>query len=246
MADARVARAHGCYATPLVTAVVAQSSLGVSSFFALPASVVIDQWDALLSDCTPAAIKVGMLASPDIASALAPKLAAARDNKNIPVVFDPVLRSGHNASLSADSLLDILRRDFLPNAVDVLTPNIPEAEAFLGSPITSIDAMHSAALKLLSLGPRAVLLKGGHLTNTPGDVWAENGATFFLENAHIFPGLDVHGTGCHLSTALACALVGSPASSWRQAADSARAFLTNRFHTSRWRPGKGREILGDW
>jgi hydroxymethylpyrimidine/phosphomethylpyrimidine kinase len=160
------------------------------------------------------------------------------------VVYDPVLRSGHGSALSREGLVEAVRGALREGAVEVLTPNVPEAEALLGEALGSRGALLEAAEALVTLGARGVLLKGGHLDGS-GDAWAWRGAggveVVWLANEVVVPGLDVHGTGCHLSTALACGLAhGLPAS---EAARAARAFLAARVREGLWRPGKGREVL---
>lgn len=240
-ADGRVCAAHGCYGMGVVTAVVAQSTLGVSGYEGVTAQAVTAQWDALRADCAPAAVKVGMLGSAEVARAVAGRLAQARA-EGAPVVYDPVLRSGHDAALSRQGLIEAVREALLPDGVDVLTPNVPEAQALLGVEITSAREMMAAAARLQAMGPRGVLLKGGHLDGS-GDAWAWQGRVTWLANEEVWEGLDVHGTGCHLSTALACALARAPQDG-EGAARAARAFLAQRLRAARWRPGRGREVLG--
>jgi len=223
---------------PIVSAVVVQSTQGVRRFESMSAALVGDQWDMLLEDCTPAAVKVGMLGGVEVARAMAPRLAAVKA-KGVPVVLDPVLRSGHGRALSQDALVVTVREEVL-SEVSLLTPNIPEAETLLGVKIDDVASMTQAARSLCELGCEAVLLKGGHLRGAPGDVLVTEGRETFLANVPI-EGLDVHGTGCHLSTALACARVHDE--DWVDATMRARDYLQEALRERIWRPGRGRPII---
>ncbi len=239
LADVRVCDELGCWGMPVVTAVVAQSTLGVRGFDGVSPSMVLAQWDAVVDDCPVAVVKLGMLGTAAVAEALVSRLCAVRET-GVPVVFDPVLASEAGRPLARQALVAVIR-DELVGHVDVLTPNVPEAEVLLGRSISSVEELQEAALALVELGARSVLLKGGHLAGSPGDALAwRGGGVLFLAN-DVVVDADVHGTGCHLASAIAAHLAHGLA--LEDAIRGARSYLLEKFLTARWRPGRGREIL---
>ena len=203
-ADIKTASALGAYAMTAITAVTAQDTTGVGSIHLVPADVVREQIERCLWDIGADAIKIGMLGSREIADSVAAAL--ARSAKDIPIVVDPVMISTSGAELADDSVVDVLKASFFPLA-QLITPNLPEAERLCGFPLQAGDDLLRAGKVLLSLGPRAVLLKGGHGgSNTVTDL-------LFTPNesprAYIAKRVDTkhtHGTGCTLATAIACGL----------------------------------------
>jgi len=158
------------------------------------------QMRVVLDDIGADSLKTGMLHSPEVIEAVCAVLEA--EAAGIPVVVDPVMVAKGGASLLADEAVATLRDRLMPLA-HVITPNIPEAETLLGEKIGSLDDMKAAAEKLKSLGPAAVVLKGGHMEgNDLTDVLLdEDGFHLFettrVETAH------THGTGCTLASAIA-------------------------------------------
>lgn len=157
-ADLRTFAAHGLHGTSAITAVTAQNSVAVTGYVALEPAMVAAQIDAVASDMTVAAAKTGMLANSGIVMAVAEAVARHR----LPfLVVDPVM-----VAKSGDRLLDPLAEqayEHLFPLATVLTPNLPEAEALLGRPVRTLLAMRAAAKDLRARGPRAVVVKGGHL-----------------------------------------------------------------------------------
>ncbi|HEX3348870.1 MAG TPA: bifunctional hydroxymethylpyrimidine kinase/phosphomethylpyrimidine kinase [Acetobacteraceae bacterium] len=202
-ADIKTITALDGFAMTAVTALTAQNTLGVHGVFAVPPQFVREQIGCVLSDIGADVIKVGMLGD----AALIEEVAAVLEESatGIPVVLDPVMVAKGGAPLLAVEALGHLKRRLVPLA-DVLTPNVPEAEALAGIPIPDADAMAGAATALRSLGASAVLLKGGHLAGpqvidllvTDGGVTRFRGAR--IETRH------THGTGCTLASALAVSL----------------------------------------
>ncbi len=186
-----------------ITAVTAQNTLGVHAMQLLPATLVREQIVACLSDIGADAIKVGMLSSAEIVSIVAETLATQA--KGIPLVLDPVMVAKGGASLAGADAVAALKRELIPLAT-LVTPNIPEAEALTGVAITPGRATAAAADAMRVLGAKAVLMKGGHAEGeNVADVLVDGEAiTVFasprLETRH------THGTGCTLSTAIACGL----------------------------------------
>lgn len=201
-ADLKTVTALGGHALPAVTAVTAQDTHAVLAVAAVPARLVRAQIEAAAGDAGVDAVKVGMLARASIVGAVAASLGRLR---GVPVVLDPVVRSTTGGELLDESGRRALVERLLP-LVDLLTPNLPEAEALLGRPVAgTIAAMAAAARELRTLGPRAVLIKGGHRRGAPVDVCVDASGTAVFRGPRI-AGANTRGTGCVLSTACACFL----------------------------------------
>jgi hydroxymethylpyrimidine/phosphomethylpyrimidine kinase len=203
-ADIRTITRLGGYAMTAVTAVTVQNTLGVFAVETMPAWLVADQMRTVLDDIGADAIKIGMLATGEIATAAADMLDRPAAS-GIPVVLDTVLISSSGRVLLDDPGIDVLRRRLLPKAW-LITPNLPEAEALTGAKIADLDAMERAAAALLDLGARNVLVKGGHLL---GDdlldlLVGEDGRQEF-RHARVHT-RHTHGTGCTLASAIAVRL----------------------------------------
>jgi hydroxymethylpyrimidine/phosphomethylpyrimidine kinase len=200
-ADIKTATALGCYAMTAITAVTAQNTIGVSSIHAVPAAIVREQIDACLSDIGADAIKIGMLGTAEIVTVVADALRAHA--KTIPIVLDPVMVAKGGASLIGDSAVGALKQKLLPLAT-VITPNLPEAAVLSGLPEKAPVA--DAATQIRSLGARAVLMKGGHAeSSTVTDVLFDGEVRHSFASPRIGT-KHTHGTGCTLSTAIACGL----------------------------------------
>jgi hydroxymethylpyrimidine/phosphomethylpyrimidine kinase len=150
---------HGCVA---VTAVTVQNSRGVSEIVTIPPATVADQVRAVVSDIGVAAVKTGMLATAEIITAVAGVCAELRIGTSVPLVLDPVAASRHGDPLLASDALDVLRTQLLPRAT-LLTPNLDEVALLVGLDVRSPAQQEQAARELHRLGPRWVLVKGGHL-----------------------------------------------------------------------------------
>jgi hydroxymethylpyrimidine/phosphomethylpyrimidine kinase len=201
-ADLKTFAELGVWGLSVVTSVTSQNSSGVCSVFNLPAEVVSAQLDAVLSDGPVRAAKTGMLATKATVEAVA---AAVSSFAVSPLVVDPVLAAsdGH-AFLDPDGVRSLIE-DLLPLA-EVVTPNVPEAEALTGLEIRTVRDMEAAARVLSEMGAASVLLKGGHLggDRSPDVLWSE-GSVHQLDAARLGPS-GAHGTGCVLSSALAAFL----------------------------------------
>ncbi|MFN2389074.1 MAG: bifunctional hydroxymethylpyrimidine kinase/phosphomethylpyrimidine kinase [Actinomycetota bacterium] len=201
-ADLKVFFALGCHGTSALTALTAQSTVGVSAIHEVPPDFVTAQIDAVTTDLEPRAVKTGMLASRAIVEAVA---AGVERHQLDPLVVDPVFISKHRAALLDLDAVGALKARLFPLAA-VVTPNLYEAGRLVGGEVTSVDDMKQAARSLARLGPRAVLVKGGHL---PGDraldvLW--DGASFHEIDGPRFDTDDTHGTGCVLAAAIAARL----------------------------------------
>lgn len=200
-ADLKTFHGMGAYGASVITAVIAQNTMGVRRVSPVSANLVAEQLQVLAEDVPPAAVKVGMLTT----GAVVRETACALSAVSAPVICDPVMGSTGGHALLSVAGVRILLEELLPR-VDLLTPNIPEAMALSGYAIESEGDMVTAARKLLDMGPRWVLLKGGHGRGAvSGDVLVGRKAGPFRIWA---PRLDVrhtHGTGCTLSSAIAAA-----------------------------------------
>jgi hydroxymethylpyrimidine kinase/phosphomethylpyrimidine kinase len=204
-ADLRTFAAMGVWGMAAVTAVTAQSSRGVRDVVVIPAASVSRQIECALEDSSVAAAKTGMLATAEIVETVAD---AAAEGRLGSLVVDPVIISSSGHRLLEDRAVTTIVDRLLP-LCRVFTPNIPEAERFLGTRIASRGEMEQAARRLAELGPAAVLLKGGHLQagDSPDFLW-QGGEGFWLEGSRL-TSRAVHGTGCTLSAAITAGLARS-------------------------------------
>ncbi|MFC4560733.1 bifunctional hydroxymethylpyrimidine kinase/phosphomethylpyrimidine kinase [Nocardiopsis mangrovi] len=200
-ADLKTFSALGGYGMTVITALTAQSTTGVAGVQEVPADFVALQLDTLLADARVDAVKIGMLATPEVIGAVA----KAIDTHRLPhVVLDPVMVAKSGDRLLAAEAIDVVRSELLPRA-DLVTPNLPEAAALLGEDEAGdLDAMRAQAGRLLDLGARRVLLKGGHLGgDTSTDLLVAADAAPQVFTAERVATRNTHGTGCTLSSAIA-------------------------------------------
>lgn len=197
-ADLKAFSAHGTFGASAITAITAQNTQAVTAIHAVPDEVVVAQINAVLSDIKIDAIKIGMLGTPSLIEAVAKALQGFEG----PVVLDPVMVAKSGDTLLADSAIDALKAHLLPLAT-VLTPNLPEAFKLLGRKDHPVLAQ---AYDLLALGPKAVLMKGGHAN---GETCTDYLCTRDRETAFSAPRVatrNTHGTGCSYSSAIAACL----------------------------------------
>ncbi len=199
-ADLRTFAALGCHGVSAITAITAQNTVTVTEILELPVGLLRAQIEAIVADLRPAAAKTGMLSSPEIIEAVA----RAVDERAIqPLVVDPVMVAKGGARLLQESAITALRSRLLPLAT-VLTPNLPEAEVLLGRSIHSLDQRRQAAAELGRMGPRAVVVKGGHAEDAI-DVLYLDGTITLLEGRRVST-RDSHGSGCTFSAAICAGL----------------------------------------
>ncbi len=230
-ADIKTVTALGGYAMTAVTALTAQNTQGVFAVLGVAPDFIQQQMRVVLEDIGADAIKTGMLHNTAVIAAVCEVLEALEPAP--PVVVDPVMvaQSG-DALLEADAAATLARR--LAPLATVLTPNAPEASSLLGREIADVTAMVEAAYDLLDLGPRAVLLKGGHLGGaTVTDVLASREGHETFTSPRIETTSD-HGTGCTLASALATGLAQGLALG--PAVARARAYLREALRSA---PGLG-------
>ena len=202
-ADIKTVTCLGGYAATAITALTAQNTLGVAAICEIPTDFIRRQMEVVLGDIGADCLKTGMLASAAIVETVAAALADLAPL--VPLVLDPVMVAKGGAALLAGSAAEALKACLIPRA-RLLTPNSPEAEALLGRPITTIADMDAAARDLLALGPRAVLLKGGHLAGDDlVDVLADESGLRRFAGRRIVS-RSTHGTGCTLASAIATGL----------------------------------------
>ena len=227
-ADLKTFSALGAYGTAVLTALTAQNTRGVTGVHPVPAPFVGEQVATLLADVTVHATKTGMLGTAAVVREVAAALAGRAAG---PVVVDPVMVATSGDRLVDDDAVAAVRTDLLPVA-DLVTPNVPEAAALLGvAPATTVDELPGQARALLDLGPRAVLLKGGHLG---GDVSVDVLVTAAGVVETVRPRIATratHGTGCTLSSAIAAlvarrlAVAPDAEPDWLPAVEGARDYL---------------------
>jgi hydroxymethylpyrimidine/phosphomethylpyrimidine kinase len=201
-ADLKTFAAHGVYGTSAITAVTAQNTLGVTAWEPVSIDLVVAQIEAVASDIGADAVKTGMLANAGIVSAVG----AALRRLNLPhLVVDPVMIAKGGDRLLQVSAVAAIRDELLPLA-HVVTPNIPEAEVLAGVSVTSLEHMREAGRRILALGPRVVLVKGGHLQGSDSTDIACSRDGFFEFRAPRLDTVHTHGTGCTLASAIAANL----------------------------------------
>jgi hydroxymethylpyrimidine/phosphomethylpyrimidine kinase len=199
---------HGCVA---VTAVTVQNSVGVTGFVAIPPATVADQIRVVADDIGVAAAKTGMLASAAIISAVAEVCDEVGIGRSVPLVVDPVAASMHGDPLLADDARAALRSQLLPRAT-LITPNLDEVRLLVGIDVGSRAEQYIAAKQLHALGPRWVLVKGGHLRDDPQEkdpqcldlLYDGSDFTAFTGPRLVTP--HTHGAGDTLAAAITSAL----------------------------------------
>jgi hydroxymethylpyrimidine/phosphomethylpyrimidine kinase len=209
-ADLKTMSAHKVYGMSVITALTAQNTLGVTAILDIGAGFVGAQIDAILEDIMPDAIKIGMLSKPEVILAVAEKIRPL----NIPIVVDPVMVSTTGSKLLEEDAHLALIEVLFPLAT-LITPNVKEAEVLSGMQIHSKQDKIAAAKKILNVYNGSLLLKGGHATleeienqtfsNIAQDLLFIKGK-YYEYNAQRVDNPNNHGTGCTLSSAIACNL----------------------------------------
>lgn len=203
-ADMRTIALLGLHACVAVTAVTVQNTLGVKSFHEVPDDVVAGQIEAVVADIGIQAAKTGMLASPRIIDTVADTW--RRLGLTVPLVVDPVAASMHGDALMAPAALNSLRTQLFPLAT-LVTPNLDEVRLLAGIEVVDGESQRAAAKALHALGPRWVLVKGGHLRSSPrSSDLLYDGADFHEFDAERIDTGNDHGGGDTLAAAVACAL----------------------------------------
>ncbi len=203
-ADLKTFAAHQVYGASVIVALTAQNTTGVSAIHAVPADFVTAQMDAVFSDLDVAAVKIGMLATAELIETVAAGL-TRHQARNI--VLDPVMVAASGARLLEASAIAAIRERLFPLAT-LVTPNLPEAAALLGTgPAETDDAIDEQADRLAALGVANVLIKGGHgAGETSADLLLLTGGARQRFSAPRIASRNTHGTGCTLSSAIAAGL----------------------------------------
>ncbi|MBI2685957.1 MAG: bifunctional hydroxymethylpyrimidine kinase/phosphomethylpyrimidine kinase [Acidobacteria bacterium] len=225
-ADLKTFHHFRVYGEAAITLITVQNTQNVSKVELLDAVLVREQIEAVMADIPPAAMKTGALGSAQIIESVAGCIGST------PLVVDPVMISKHGAPLIAAEAAVALRKLLFPKAL-LVTPNLHEAAALTGLPVTTEEEMIAAARKLLEEGPLAVLVKGGHLSGKASDVLVtKDFVQWFTAERTDTP--HTHGTGCTYSAAITALL--AKGLSLPQAVEKAKLFITKAIATN---PGLG-------
>ena len=218
-ADLKSFAAMGVYGTSVLTAITAQNTLAVTDVLELPVSLIESQIDAVVSDIGTDAVKTGMLSSAAIIEAVAGKI---KEHGLVNLVVDPVMVAKSGDKLLRDEAIEVLR-DLLVPLATLVTPNIPEAEALTGRSISDVDEAREAAVKIVGMGAKAVVVKGGHLAGPASDIFYD-GEEFRVFTAQRISSTSTHGTGCTFASATAAGLArGMPL---RDSVSQAKKYVT--------------------
>jgi len=220
-ADLKTFSALRVYGMSALTAITSQNTVGVSRILVLPPDLVAAQIRDVVTDIGCQAAKTGMLGNAEVTVAVA---TTVRELGLGQLVVDPVMIAKSGDALLEDEAVEALVEYLLPLAA-VLTPNLPEAERLLGRSIATLEDMSAAAAELGELGPRAVVVKGGHRADQPADVlWQARAPGVEVLHGPRLPARSTHGTGCVFSAAIAAGLASGM--SVPQAVRRAKLFVT--------------------
>jgi hydroxymethylpyrimidine/phosphomethylpyrimidine kinase len=226
-ADLKTISALGCYGMSAFAALTAQNTCEVRAIHEVPPGFLKDQIDVVVEDIGVDAVKIGMLFNGKLMEAVAESI-EKHHLQNI--VLDPVMVSQSGAKLIQDEAVKTLREQLFPLS-DVITPNLPEAERLLEYSIEDQQQVEQAACDLLEMGPKAVLLKGGHFReNQSIDCLVlskpdnKSGEEVFWFEAERIQTDNTHGTGCTLSSAIASGL--AKGDTLPEAVDQAKVYIT--------------------
>ncbi|MGL4388089.1 MAG: bifunctional hydroxymethylpyrimidine kinase/phosphomethylpyrimidine kinase [Brevinema sp.] len=236
-ADLKVFSAFGCYGMSTVTAIAVQNTRGVKSCFEIPLGTILQQLETIFEDIRPKAIKIGMLFNDEIITLITDFLQS--NASEIPIVLDPVMIAKSGDLLLLESAIDALKTKLIPLA-DIITPNIPESLTLLGrssenysQEILSKEMISQETIgeKLLSLGSKYVLVKGGHYNgSTSSDLLiSPSSDKKYFESKRINT-KNTHGTGCTLSAAITANL--ARGLSMTESVDIAKKYISKAIESS--------------
>lgn len=197
-ADLKTFSAHGVYGMSVITAITAQNTTGVFDVHNIPSSTVSSQISAIFDDIEVSAVKIGMVSITNTINIIAENLSFYNPSN---IVLDPVMVSKSGSNLLDPTAVDALKSKLLPLAT-ITTPNIPEAEVLTNTIIQTLKDMENAARIIYQMGPKYVLIKGGHLEADSTDLLFD-GEKFYYFEAKRINTKNTHGTGCTLSSAIA-------------------------------------------
>lgn len=200
-ADIKTITAHKMYAMSVVTALTAQNTTGVYGVLESTPEFVARQIDAVFTDIYPDAVKIGMVSNKAIIATIAEKL---KEYEALNIVLDPVMISTSGNVLLNNDAIEMLLNKLMPIAA-LITPNMPEAASLCGFKIASKYDMQKAAIKIAKGFTGNILIKGGHLKDCSDDLLFSNEEFYWFEHTKV-DNPNTHGTGCTLSSAIACNL----------------------------------------
>lgn len=196
-ADLKTFSAIGTYGMSVITAITAQNTMGVFDVEELSRNIIKEQMKAVFEDIMPKAVKIGMVSSPEIILEIVDNL---KKYKPETIVVDPVMISKSGYSLLRPEAKENLIKYLIPIAY-LITPNVPEAEEITGMKIETVEDMKKAGQIILNLGPKYVLMKGGHLNGDCVDILIGKDLFEVFEGERI-DRKNTHGTGCTISSAI--------------------------------------------
>lgn len=200
-ADMKTMTTMGCYAMSVITALTAQNTMGVYGVSDVSPEFVGKQMDCVFEDIRPDAVKIGMVSNREIIEVIADRLSFHKAEN---IVLDPVMVATSGGRLLADGTVDALLEKLFPLA-QMITPNLPEAKVLCNMDIKNAAEMEIAARKIAGMTKGAVVIKGGHLTDSADDLLIYEDELIWYRASRIDT-KNTHGTGCTLSSAIACAL----------------------------------------
>jgi hydroxymethylpyrimidine/phosphomethylpyrimidine kinase len=230
-ADLKTFAAYGCYGVAAITSLTVQNTQGVEAVHNMSSAELREQLDILAKDCEIAAVKIGMLGNRGNAVVVGEFLDA---HKFTIVVHDPVMKSSSGTELLDAGGVKYVVTELLKRA-SVFTPNVPEAEVLTGLEIKDIAGMEAAARKLVEMGARAVIVKGGHMERAVDVVF--DGSELVQLGGDKVKVENTHGTGCTFASALTAQLAAGR--SLIEAATLAKAYVTKAIEKG-YAIGKGR------
>lgn len=219
-ADLKTFSALGVYGMSVLTSITAQNTLGVQGIHDLPPEFVGLQIDSVMQDIGADAVKIGMLSNIQIIKIVSKKI---KEYKVKNLVIDPVMVAKGGDRLLKEDAVEALKQDLIPLAI-IVTPNLIEAEVLSGLKIQNIIDMKEAAQEIYKLGPRNVLIKGGHLLSEEAIDFLYDGESFKEFKAERINTKNTHGTGCTLSSAIAAGL--AQEKEIEEAVDIAKRYIT--------------------
>ena len=209
-ADLKTLTSFGVYGMTAITALTEQNTNGVFDILEIPTEFVVKQINCCLSDINANAVKIGMLHSADLISAVLEALFNNNivSNKNVNIILDPVMVAKGGHKLLKENAIDALK-NFIKVAQPILTPNIPEAEILTGIKINNFKDMKNVGKEIINLGASHVILKGGHMkARVMTDLLINSSEIHSIETSKIITN-HTHGTGCTMASALSASLAKS-------------------------------------
>lgn len=199
-ADIKTASALGCYSTSVLTALPVQNTQGVRSIYPIPTTIVKEQIETVLDDIFPQAIKIGMVHTMELVNTIVDTL---KKYPETPIVFDPVMVASSGDKLIEEATIDAITKQLFPISM-LITPNMDEAAILAKTEVKTLKDMYAAGEKILQLGCRHLLLKGGHLkTSTITSLYFDDKGHVNAFEFEKFTTTNTHGSGCTLSSAIA-------------------------------------------